>query len=409
MAAPLTQAYVFAQLAGDPRPVGTVRLTPGGYEFGYARSWLGRSDAFALDPIHLPLREQSFLGTQLFSALADSLPDDWGRRVFAAIHRQQPANEVEALLVTRGTGVGCLLYSGSKERVKPPAAVPAFADLARIAQAASEVEARRVVQDEGLVRLLWFGSSMGGARPKATVAHEGREWIAKFAREGDLFDHALAEKAFQLMAADAGLPVMESRVVAVAGGNVLLIERFDRRPGGERLHYISARTLLSMYRIGAADERGDFSYAGIADGLKRCAFEAVAQLRQLYRRMAFNLAIANTDDHLLNHGLLYLPGRGYGLAPVFDVVPNPRQPELHAIGLGSDGRRASLANLLSRHAKFGLDRHAAVEEIAAVLAVVGRCDEYFERVGMAAVDRVMHGALCRRYGQAELDAAAAAA
>ena len=95
---PISKAYVFSTLKGEPRPVGVLNLNGGIYAFGYAKSWLARSDAYPLDPLHLPLSAQIFESPRLFGALTDSLPDNWGQRVVLATHKQTPGNPIEKTL-----------------------------------------------------------------------------------------------------------------------------------------------------------------------------------------------------------------------------------------------------------------------------------------------------------------------
>ena len=45
-------------------------------------------------------------------------------------------------------------------------------------------------------------------------------------------------------------------------------------------------------------------------------------LWNFWRRIVFNIAISNTDDHLRNHGFL-LTNSGWILSPAYDINPTP--------------------------------------------------------------------------------------
>ena len=110
---PIGNAFVFsAHLVGDPVPVGEVAMHGNGFVFRYANSWLARPDAFAIDPLSLPLTPNQYSSTRMFGVLDDATPDNWGRRVLLATHKQHPQNEVEWLLASRG----CLLYTSPSPR-----------------------------------------------------------------------------------------------------------------------------------------------------------------------------------------------------------------------------------------------------------------------------------------------------
>lgn len=158
---------------------------------------------------------------------------------------------------------------------------------------------------------------MGGARPKASALDvDGRLLIAKFPHASDDWDVMAWEKTALDLAARAGIPVPRRRLVPVGGRQVLVLERFDRTPGQSRVGYISALTL-----VGDRDE-GDYDYEDITDNLPEHGAAVRSDLRELFRRRVFSVAIHNTDDHLRNHGLLRRPG-GWVLSPMFDVNPNP--------------------------------------------------------------------------------------
>ena len=397
---PIGNAFVFsAHSVGDPVPVGEVAMHGSGFVFRYANSWLARPNAFAIDPLNVPLTSGQYFSTRMFGVLDDATPDNWGRRVLLATHKQHPQNEIEWLLASRGTGVGCLLFSASRHLLPPLHQPPQFEDLERIMVGLDQIEKGEVNLPAQIARLFEFGSSMGGARPKVTVTHEGKEWIAKLGRSDDIFDQPRAEFASLQMANAAGLPAAGHKLVEVAGKPVLMVERFDRHEGAGRGHYVSCNSLVSAEKprmhVGAVE--GDVSYSRIADVLKKVSDDATLDMRELFRRMAFNVLIGNSDDHLKQTGLLLTSSTGYSLAPVFDVLPHPTQLGLQALIIGNEGRVSSVSNLLSTPERFGLGKDEARAIVTDVYAVVREASGFFEAAGCSGAEVRMLSNVCTRF------------
>ncbi|WP_148715755.1 type II toxin-antitoxin system HipA family toxin [Chitinolyticbacter meiyuanensis] len=365
------RAYVFVAQAEGPKLAGVVQQRDGYFQFDYADTWLDEPDAFPLDPLHLPLSRAPIRSPYLFGAFMDAAPERWGKRVYAAMHRHAPRNEIEWLLAVRGSGVGALRFSGASDRVLERHPVASFDDLADIAEVITEIDAGSPFSKPAAMQLLRGGLGMGGARPKTIMMHRGREWLAKFGSCGDAHDEVRAEHASLAIARQIGIQVPETELVEIQGQPVLLVERFDRDADGTPQHYLSAHTLLGMHRVREEDVYGRYSYVGIADIIKQVSTSPEADCRELFRRMVLNVAIGNTDDHLRNHGFTYHFAGGFGLSPVFDVVPQP-QNQLHAIGVGPQGRASSLQNAISA-ARYFLVSIEEVQEIAhQISAAVGR-------------------------------------
>jgi len=198
-----------------------------------------------------------------------------------------------------------------------------------------------------LALLLHAGSSLGGARPKAHVRMDsGRVAIAKFPSASDEWNVMAWEKTALDLAAAAGIRTPVNHLVSVAGGAVLVIDRFDRVDDGRRRGYMSAMTALE-----ATD--GDVrSYVDIAEILEEQALEVTAELAQLWRRVAFSILISNTDDRLRNHALLHVRGNSWTLSPAFDLNPNPATgPKYLSTAIGDD-TAADLRDLLIPPSNF---------------------------------------------------------
>ena len=173
-----------------------------------------------------------------------------------------------------------------------------------------------------LNQLIKPGSSLGGARPKATVVDEkGQLWIAKFPSKNDDNDTGAWEKVVHDLAGMCGLNVPESKLEKFSKlGSTFLVKRFDRDVK-KRIHFASAMTMLGK-NDGASAADGS-SYLDIVGFIKSYGANPKADLVELWKRIVFNMAVSNTDDHLRNHGFLFGNG-GWRLSPVYDVNPNPQ-------------------------------------------------------------------------------------
>ena len=113
--------------------------------------------------------------------------------------------------------------------------------------------------------------------------------------------------------------------------------------------WTTLRKLEDSARHLDADGEGDHSYLEIAEWLSQNGAEPESDLRELWRRVVFSYFIGNTDDHLRNHGFLLTP-KGWRLAPLFDVNPNPDGGE-HALDLGDPVKDADYYRLTQAEAR----------------------------------------------------------
>jgi serine/threonine-protein kinase HipA len=248
--------------------------------------------------------------------------------------------------------------------------IPVLTDLPALLDIAARAE-RDAADYEDLKRLLQAGSSLGGARPKAHVLDsDGRIAIAKFPSESsDTWNVMAWEKVALDLARDAKITVPDSQLLRVADRNVLVVDRFDRR-GGARVGYASAMTMLE------ASDGDQRSYLEIAEVIEERSQAATAELRQLWRRMAFTILISNTDDHLRNHGFLHERGESWILSPAFDLNPSPGPgPRYLSTRIDYDSTRASVDALMSVAPEFRLDADGALGTLAQVTRAVARWRE----------------------------------
>lgn len=367
-----TQCYVYITLPGQTQPVTAGRFALESNRRGvaegrfvYGRSYLARPDAMPFDPVELKLTDRTYATTALngvFGALRDASPDFWGRRVIQRHLGKPQPGEMDYLLYSPDDRAGALGFGLNQLPPSPKRAFNQTLDLAQMQASADAISADDGMPSDALVEqvgnLLLVGTSMGGARPKAVVEDDTGLWVAKFNVPTDRWNSARVEHAMLMLARACGLTAADSRVVDVAGRDVLLVRRFDREKTADgylRARMISALTLLSVDEAPQARDR--WSYVQLAEELRRACTDPQANTAELFRRMCFNALISNIDDHPRNHALI-ARDKDWKLSPAYDLTPavpvSISRRDL-AMQCGDAGRFANAANLLSQSARFLLE------------------------------------------------------
>jgi serine/threonine-protein kinase HipA len=269
------------------------------------------------------------------------------------------------LCVSDETRLGALRFRWVGDEVfqaPPRTGVPALIELGRLLQSTERI-LRDEETDEDLQLIFAPGSSLGGARPKASVIDQhGHLSIAKFPKETDDYSMETWEEIAFRLADAAGIATPHHELLQVAGKAVLLSRRFDRT-GAIRIPFLSAMSMTAS-RDG---ERG--SYPEIVDALTRHGAQAKSDAQALYRRVVFNVMISNVDDHLRNHGFLWLDRTGWSLSPAYDLnpVPTDLKARILTTNINLDEGTCSL-DLLEETAEyfgFGLPQaRAIIKEVA---------------------------------------------
>lgn len=358
------ECFVYMTLPGQ-----TDQITAGKYvlekteqgidvgHFVYGRSYLSRADAVEIDPIELKLENKVFNTVTMkgvFGALRDASPDYWGRRIIERNLKVAQADEMTYLLQSADDRIGALGFGFNQT---PPAPNRVFNQKIQLDRLQKEAEllVNEEVKPENPItaqvqELLLIGTSMGGARPKAVIEDDNKLWVAKFNRMDDKWNNALVEYAMLKLAEKCGIETALSKVVSVAGKDVLLVKRFDREKVSDG--YLRYRMISSLTVLQAGDDytqREKWSYIQLAEELRRISKQAKRDAEQLFRRMVFNALISNTDDHPRNHAFI-AQDKNWQLSPAYDLTPNPlvsiEQRDLAMI-CGQMGRFANKDNLLS--------------------------------------------------------------
>ncbi len=353
--------------------------------FEYSPTWLtNHPGLLALDPDLQLFRGRQFtpLDKPMFGIFSDSCPDRWGRMlmdrregILAKQENRKARNLLETdylLGVHDEARMGALRFSlqesGPFLSCESDMAAPPWTTLRNLETASLEFEKDPdIYNNRWLQMLLAPGSSLGGARPKASVkAPDHSLWIAKFPSRHDQYDAGAWEQVTHELAKMCQLNVPESRLECFSDtGSTFLVKRFDRR-AGRRIHFSSALALL-----GKKDgESSGSSYLELVKFLTAHGASARSDLKELWRRIVFSMAVSNTDDHLRNHGFLLTPN-GWSLSPMFDVNPNPRGNVLSMnVTLNDSGIDPDLA--IEAASYFGLKKDEAAEEANQILSTVGR-------------------------------------
>jgi serine/threonine-protein kinase HipA len=411
------RAVVFAYLAGELKavPAGQLIVVEEGLRilstrFGYGAKYLERSKAISIDAASLELQgavpgtealREPTHGLEFFGAIRDAMPDMWGRRVIENRLKAPPNSlpETRYLMEAGSNRFGALdIREGLGSEEDKGLLVP-VADLQYLLDAADKIQQGEPVPHE-LGQLFQAGPSMGGARPKAVVVRDKKQYLAKFPAIDDRFNIPAVERATLELARVCGLAVPETDLIRLPDGRqAMLIERFDRYASGSgfaRRHAISALTALELHEA----ESSKAAYADIALKISDIGAQGRVQAdrSELFGRMVFNILVSNDDDHLRNHAFIGQPDeQGWGLSPLYDVLPKPQVSQtryLH-LGVGTEGRLATLPNALSKAALFGLQDGQAREIVERIARSVREWRTHFDEFDVKPKDMEIAAAAIR--------------
>lgn len=370
------------------------------YSFKFADSWIKKYNA-----INLSEDLNNYQGIQytqpnkdIFGCFADALPDRWGRTLL--LRREQIMAQEENRPVCRLssfdflTGIDDFSRMGGFRFKETPDGefinadhtlrIPPLTDLCELIAASKEIEKSEEIntlpEKRWIAQLVQPGSSLGGARPKANVLDaDGHIYVAKFPSLKDDYDVGLWEHFCHLVAKNAGIKTAETKVLAINDKHhTLLSRRFDRAGDRRRIHFASAMTLLGLNDgDNAATGHG---YLDIVDFILRGCTDVEANLRELFRRVAFNICIGNSDDHFRNHGFL-LTAKGWTLSPAYDM--NPTRNAYQSLLINSTSNMADLSILLHSCEEYMLTPEVAKRIIGEVIDVIKNWRAWASRLGIS--------------------------
>lgn len=354
------------------------------YSFEYDREWLKKTSLkITLDPELMPYSGRQYpFGKAIFGLFSDSSPDRWGRvlmnkreRILAEKEGRKPAklydsdyllgvyDEMRLGGIRFKTETNGAFLSDDKETAAPP-----WTSLRTLEEASRNFENDdTAVSEKWLNQLIRPGSSLGGARPKATVIDPKEQlWIAKFPSKNDENDTGAWEMVTHDLAKLCGLHVPEAKLEKFSNlGSTYLVKRFDRSLN-KRIHFASAMTLLG--KTDGASAADGTSYLDIADFMKSYGAQPKQDLVELWKRIVFNMAVSNTDDHLRNHAFIFAEN-GWRLSPLYDVNPVPYGDEL-SLNVDEEDNSINIDLAIQTAARFGISEADAMTYAKNILSVV---------------------------------------
>jgi serine/threonine-protein kinase HipA len=403
MANTKTDIYVYAHWLGmvEPKNIGILFAQQAkgkkAFSFEYNNDWLKSEQKFLLDPdIQLYGGTQYSNQKENFGIFMDSMPDTWGRTLMKrrAAQSAKEKGEKTPELYDIDFLLGVFDESrmgGLRFKVNPAgdfldnnkmAATPPWASVRELQNAAYYFEKNEDNVDvkKWLSVLMAPGSSLGGARPKANIIDDDKNlWIAKFPSKTDTINKAGWEFLAHKLAINAGVIMAECKIEKIIGDqHTFFTKRFDRSHG-ERIYFASAMTMTGNNENTIRDNAA--SYLDIAEFISNHGTNIEANLHQLWRRIIFNIAISNTDDHLRNHGFI-LTKNGWILSPAYDLNPSTEKNGL-ALNIDMDNNDLDfdLAKKVGEY--FRLSKEQMENIIKEVLLATSNWQTIAKEIGIA--------------------------
>ena len=402
----MKRLYVFADFdwLKEPRLIGELSYESlrgsDSYGFCYSDDWLrDYGNLFLSDDLNnYPGQQYTAPGKDIFGCFSDALPDRWGRTLInrreqiLAKEEKRPVRRLSSFDYLVGiedySRMGGLRFKDSLDgeyiNASEVLRIPPITDIRELIAASSEIEKseeeNHLPERRWIEQLVQPGSSLGGARPKASVIDENKILhIAKFPSRKDDYDTGLWEHFSHLLAKKAGIHAAETKVIFTNDKyHTLLSRRFDRKEDGKRIHFASAMTLLGLNDGDNANT--GHGYLDIVDFILQNCTNVEDNLQELYRRVAFNICIGNSDDHFRNHGFL-LTAKGWTLSPAYDM--NPTLNEFQSLLVSSTSNKAELGILLDTCEDYMLNRKIAEKIISEVIEVVKGWREMATRLSIS--------------------------
>lgn len=370
------------------------------YSFTFDNEWLRQhSDLFLSDDLNnYPGQQYTQPDKDIFGCFSDALPDRWGRTLLlrreqiAAAEEKRPVRRLSSFDFLTGiddfSRMGGFRFKedlyGEFINVSESLKIPPLTDIRELIAASAEIEKceeNNMLPDrKWIAQLVQPGTSLGGARPKANVVDADKTlYVAKFPSCKDDYDVGLWEHFSHLLATKAGVNVAQTKVLATGEKyHTLLSLRFDRASAGKRIHFASAMSLLGL--SDGDNATSGHGYLDIVDFIIQNCTDVDRNLQELYRRVAFNICIGNTDDHFRNHGFL-LTAKGWTLSPAYDM--NPTLNEYQSLLISSTSNKADLSVLLDACEDYMLNRKTAEKIVSEVVEAVKGWREIAIRQGVS--------------------------
>lgn len=367
------------------------------FSFEYNKEWLSRDSYQLLDPdISFYSGPQYPSDKENFGIFLDSMPDTWGKTLMkrreaqdarARNEKAKTLYDIDYLLgVYDESRMGALRFKTDpdgpfldNDNQNP---TPPWSSLGDLQEAVNHLEndTESDAVRQWISILIAPGSSLGGARPKANILGKNNElWIAKFPSKTDTVDRGAWEFLTYKLATASGVEMTESKLEKILGTHhTFLTKRFDRE-NGNRIHFASAMTMTGNTEETLKSTTP--SYLDIVDVIENYGTNVDDNLKQLWRRIIFSIAVSNTDDHLRNHGFI-LGEKGWELSPAYDINPSIDKDGL-ALNIDMDDNALDFELAKSVGEFFRLSGSEMDGIIKEVLSVVGQWKAVAKQIGLS--------------------------
>ena len=370
------------------------------YSFTFNNEWLRKhGELFLSDDLNnYPGQQYSLPEKDIFGCFSDALPDRWGRTLLlrreqiVAAEEKRPVRRLSSFDFLTGiddfSRMGGFRFKeipdGEFINVSESLKIPSLTDIRGLIAASAEIEKseeKNILPDrKWIAQLVHPGTSLGGARPKANVIDTDKTlYVAKFPSRKDEYDVGIWEHFSHQLAIKSGISAAKTGVMANGGEyHTLLSQRFDRTQEGRRIHFASAMILLGL--SDGDNASSGHGYLDIVDFIIQNCTDVEKNLQELYRRVAFNICIGNSDDHFRNHGFL-LTAKGWILSPAYDM--NPTLNEYQSLLISSTSNKADLSILLDACEEYMLNRNTAEKIVSEVVEAVKGWRDLAVRSGLS--------------------------
>ncbi len=347
------------QVLYDGRLVGTLAMTADHkVAFQYSEEWL--EYGFPISPFSLPMKNQVFVPNKdyfdgLFGVFADSLPDNWGRLLLSRLLRANGQNPdkltaLDRLAIVGTAGMGALTYYPEKE-IQEKQDHSNLDELAEQCQKLLNTE-----YSDKLDELYRLGGTSGGARPKIMTIIEGEEWIIKFSAHVDGRNAGKMEYDYSCCARQCGITMSETRLFpSDKCEGYFGTKRFDRvmdNGSQKRIHMLTAAALLEL-----DFEQPSLDYHSLMKLTKILTRDHPEDVKNMFRRMCFNVFAHNRDDHSKNFTYLYHEAEDcWRLSPAYDLTYSNTYYGEHTTTVDGNGRNPGGKEILAVGVAAGMER-----------------------------------------------------
>ena len=308
--------------------------------------------------------------------LADVLPDRYGNELINLWLAQQgrplnSMNPVELLCFIGTRGMGALEFEPTtlnETKRTFSIEIDSLVEIAKklLSEKESFVTNLKADDEKAILEILRIGTSAGGARPKAVIAYNERtgevrsgqtnvpknfeHYLIKLDGVSDIqlgqsLGYGRVEMAYYNMAKACGIEMMPSLLLEESGRAHFMTKRFDRE-GESTRHHIQTFCAMKHFDF---NQVTSYSYEQLFQTMRELKLDYQAA-EQMFRRMVFNVAARNCDDHTKNFAFRLKQNSKWELAPAYDIChaykPEHKWVSQHALSINGKRKDVTKEDLL---------------------------------------------------------------